>query len=50
MAGEPIDQIRRDISSDSSLQRGIRMYVEQWRKDMPEFQRGIRDEAPSSPS
>jgi hypothetical protein len=43
MAGETIDQIRRDISSDSSLQRGIQMYVEQWRKDMPEFQRGIRD-------
>ncbi|UCD44231.1 MAG: hypothetical protein JSV27_08830 [Candidatus Bathyarchaeota archaeon] len=38
MAGETIDQIRLDTSSDSALQRGIQAYVEKWRKDMPELQ------------
>jgi len=42
MAGDSLDQVRRDISSASAQTRGIQMYVEHWEKNMPEFQGEVR--------
>ena len=39
MAGETIDQIRKDISGGSALHRGIQMYLERMQGDIPELQR-----------
>ena len=43
MAGETIEQIRKDISGSSALQRGIQAYNERMQKDIPELQRAIRE-------
>jgi chromosome segregation ATPase len=43
IAGNSIDETRRDIPSASAMTRGIQMYNEYWQEKMPELQREIED-------